>query len=171
MNSLCVPAGGRVMTAEGQLCPSGCCGRNGSETSFLRVTRRSLEAPLGVTPMEPHVWPDPATRSRHDNDRTSTRKDPNMTTNADAEEIENPPRRPWPPVSGDRDVALQHSDRAGVLTPLLKSLGWELVGVGAQFLDGSDTRKPTGRMRSLFGRQVAAQPLVGSSPTASASCS
>ena len=84
---------------------------------------------------------------------------------------DNSPRRPLPPVTSDRDVALKHSDRDGVLVPLLKSLGWELVGVGAEFKDETESRKPTGRMRSLFGRQVAAQSLVGSSPTASASCS
>ena len=95
-----------------------------------------------------------------------------MTTNADADKIENPPKRPLPPDNSFRDVALQHSDRAGVLAPLLKSLGWEVVGIGAEFaIDDTESRKPTGRMRSLFGRQVAAQSLVGSSPTASASCS
>ena len=84
---------------------------------------------------------------------------------------DNSPRRPLPPVTGDRDVALKHSDRDGVLVPLLKSLGWELVGVRAEFHYDTESRKPTGRMRSLFGRQVATQSLVGSSPTASASCS
>ena len=82
---------------------------------------------------------------------------------------DNSPRRPLPPDNSDRDVALKHSDRDGVLVPLLKSLGWELVGVGTEFNDEAETRKPTGRMRSLFGRQVATQSLVGSSPTASAS--
>ncbi len=90
-----------------------------------------------------------------------------MTT----DESEDPPGRPLPQTNGQRDVALKHSDRDGVLTPLLKSLGWELVGVGAEFHCDTETRKPTGRMRSLFGRQVATQSLVGSSPTASASCS
>ena len=80
-------------------------------------------------------------------------------------------RRPLPPDNSDQDVALKHSDRDGVLVPLLKSLGWELVGVGTEFKDDTESRKPTGRMRSLFGRQVATQSLVGSSPTASASCS
>lgn len=61
---------------------------------------------------------------------------------------------------------LQSCDR--VLAPLMKSLGWELASVGAEFPDHADTRKPTGRMRSLFGRQMATQSLVGSSPTASA---
>ena len=84
---------------------------------------------------------------------------------------DNSPTRPLPPVNSHRDVALNHSDRDGVLTPLLKSLGWELVRVGAEFTDETESRKPTGRMRSLFGRQVATQSLVGSSPTASASCS
>lgn len=82
---------------------------------------------------------------------------------------ENSPRRPLPPVNSSGDEALNHSDRDGVLTPLLKSLGWELVGVGAEFHCDTEPRKPTGRMRSLFGRPVATQSLVGSSPTASAS--
>ena len=87
----------------------------------------------------------------------------------DEESDDKPPGRPMPPNNTHRDVGLNCSDRAGVLTPLLKSLGWELVGIGAQFeIDNTDSRKPTGRMRSLFGRQVAAQSLVGSSPTASA---
>ena len=81
---------------------------------------------------------------------------------------DNSPRRPLPPDNSHRDEALRHSDRDGVLAPLLKSLGWELVGVGAEFHCDTETRKPTGRMRSLFGRQVATQSLVGSSPTASA---
>ena len=81
---------------------------------------------------------------------------------------DNSPRRPLPPVNSQGDKALKHSDRDGVLAPLLKSLGWELVGVGDEFLCDTETRKPTGRMRSLFGRQVATQSLVGSSPTASA---
>ena len=83
---------------------------------------------------------------------------------------DNSPRRPLPPDTSDRDVGLKHNDRDGVLVPLLKSLGWELVGVGTEFTDETESRKPTGRMRSLFGRQVAPQSLVGSSPTASASC-
>ena len=82
---------------------------------------------------------------------------------------DNSPRRPLPPVNSHGDEALKHSDRNGVLAPLLKSLGWELVGVGAEFHCDTESRKPTGRMRSLFGRQVATQSLVGSSPTASAS--
>ena len=87
----------------------------------------------------------------------------------DEESDDKPPRRPVPQCHTHRDVGLNHSDRAGVLAPLLKSLGWELVGLGAEFeIEGTDTRKPTGRMRSLFGEQVAAQSLVGSSPTASA---
>ncbi|TXT37965.1 MAG: hypothetical protein FD138_515 [Planctomycetota bacterium] len=91
-----------------------------------------------------------------------------MTT----DESEDPPGRPLPQTNSQPDVALQHSDRDGVLTPLLKSLGWELVGVGAEFPDQNEPRKPTGRMRSLFGRQVSADGwIVGSSPTASASCS
>lgn len=93
-----------------------------------------------------------------------------MTT--DESEDENPPGRRLPQTNGRRDVALKPSHRAGVLAPLLKSLGWELVGVGAEFeIDSTEPRKPTGRMRSLFGRQVAAQSLVRSSPTASASYS
>lgn len=96
-----------------------------------------------------------------------------MTTdeNEDENPDGNPTTRPAPQIIGPRDVALQHSDRDGVLAPLLKSLGWELVGVGAEFPDQWEPRKPTGRMRSLFGRQVATQSFVGSSPTASASCS
>ena len=90
----------------------------------------------------------------------------------DEESDDKPPGRPMPQSNTHREVGLNHSDRAGVLAPLLKSLGWELVCIGAEFeIEGTDTRKPTGRMRSLFGRQVAAQPFVGSSPTASASCS
>ncbi len=85
-----------------------------------------------------------------------------------SDEGEDPPGRPLPQTNDQRDVVLKHSDRDGVLAPLLKSLGWELVGVGAEFPDQCEPRKPTGRMRSLFGRQVAALPLVGSSPTASA---
>jgi hypothetical protein len=90
-----------------------------------------------------------------------------MTT----DESEDPPGRPLPQTNDQPDVALKHCDRDGVLAPLLKSLGWELVGLGAEFPDQNEPRKPTGRMRSLFGRQVATQSLVGSSPTASASCS
>ena len=82
---------------------------------------------------------------------------------------DNSPRRPLPPVNSQGDEALNHSDHDGVLAPLLKSLGWELVGVGTEFHCDTESRKPTGRMRSLFGRQVATQSLVGSSPTASAS--
>lgn len=120
--------------------------------------------------MEPHAWPDPATRRKHDNDNRVSRKDNIMTTdeNEDENPDGNPPRRPAPQFTGPRDVALQHSDRDGVLAPLLKSLGWELVGVGAEFPDQCESRKPTGRMRSLLGRQVATQSLVGSSPTVSA---
>ena len=138
-----------------------------SETSFLRVACRSLEAPFGATPMEPHVWPDPATRCRHDNDRT---RKGTQTMKTDEESDDKPPGRPVPPSNTHRDVGLNHRDRAGVLAPLLKSLGWEVVGIGAEFaIDDTESRKPTGRMRSLFGRQAAAQSLVGSSPTASAS--
>lgn len=79
-----------------------------------------------------------------------------------------PPRRPASQINGPRDVALQHNVHAGVLTPLLKSLGWELVGVGAEFPYYGEPRKPTARKRDLFERQVAAQSLMGSSPTASA---
>ena len=91
----------------------------------------------------------------------------------DEESDDKPPRRPVPQCHAHRDVGLKHSDRAGVLAPLLKSLGWELVGLGAEFeIDNTESRKPTGRMRSLFGRQVSAEGrIVGSSPTASASCS
>ncbi len=84
---------------------------------------------------------------------------------------DNSPRRPLSPDNRPRDEALKHSDRDGVLAPLLKSLGWELISVGAEFHCETESRKPTGRMRSLFGRQVATQSLVGSCPTASASCS
>ena len=87
----------------------------------------------------------------------------------DEESDDKPPGRPVPQCHTHRDVGLNHSDRAGVLAPLLNSLGWELVGLGAEFEnDNTESRKPTGRIRSLFGRQVAAQSLVGSSPTASA---
>ena len=116
--------------------------------------------------MEPRVEPDPATRCRLDNERTWKGT---VIMKTDEESDDKPPGRPVPPSNTHRDVGLNHSDRAGVLAPLLKSLGWELVGLGAEFeIEGTDTRKPTGRIRSLFGRQVAAQSLVGSSPTASA---
>ena len=137
-----------------------------SETSFLRVARRSLEVPFGVTPMEPRVEPDPATRCRHDNNRTWKGS---AIMKTDEESDDKPPGRPRPPSNAHGEVGLNHSDRAGVLAPLLKSLGWERVGIGAEFeIDNTESRKPTGRMRNLFGRQVAAQSLVGSSPTASA---
>lgn len=95
-----------------------------------------------------------------------------MIASGDEDIEENPPRRRLPPTNRDSLVILEPDDDARVLAPLLKSLGWELVGVGAEFeIDNPEPRKPTGRMRNLFGRQVAAQPLVGSSPTASASYS
>lgn len=83
-------------------------------------------------------------------------------TNSD----ENPPGPKRPPRgNSDREVALKPSNRAGVLTPLLKSLGWELVGVGAQFeIDSPEPGKPTGRR---IGRRATTQSLVDSSPAAS----
>lgn len=91
-----------------------------------------------------------------------------MTT--DESEDENPPGRFRPQTSCQRDVAQEHSERDGVLAPLLKSLGWQLVGVGAEFPDLNEIRKPTGRMRGELGREVSAvERTVGSNPTASAS--
>ena len=121
-----------------------------------------------VAQREPRVEPDPATRRRHDIDNTQNGKW--IMTNGEETEG-NSPRRHVPPASPHREVGLKHSDRAGVLAPLMKSLGWELVGIGAEFTitDSPETRKPSGRMRSLFGTQVSAEGrIVGSSPTASA---
>jgi len=87
-------------------------------------------------------------------------------TNSD----DNPPGPKRSPSDHENRVAVVNQrNRAGVLTPLLKSLGWEFVGVGAQFeIESDESRKPTGQMRNLFGRQVATLSHVGSSLTASA---
>ena len=85
------------------------------------------------------------------------------------EDEDKPPGRSSRDFSERTALTTDSHNHERVLAPLMKSLGWELVGVGAEFPDNTETRKPTGWMRSLFGRQVATQSLVGSSPTASAS--
>mgnify|MGYP003333419896 CR=1 FL=1 len=89
-----------------------------------------------------------------------------MTNDADSDD--KPPGRSSRGVNDRYESTSKLAERDRVLAPLLKSLGWELVGVGAEFPDDTNSRKSSGWMRNLFGRQAATGSLVGSSPTASA---
>ena len=92
-----------------------------------------------------------------------------MNENENGDDNGKPPGRNSGRTLAQRDMALEITERKRVLAPLMKSLGWELVGLGAEFDMEAELRKSTGRMRGLFGRQVSAdERIVGSSPTTSA---
>ena len=92
-----------------------------------------------------------------------------MNEDENSDDNGKPPGRNSGRSTTNREVALEITEQKRVLAPLMKSLGWELVGLGAEFDMEAELRKSTGRMRGLFGRQVSAdERIVGSSPTASA---
>ncbi len=71
------------------------------------------------------------------------------------DEDDKPPGRSTTTWIESGTMVMESPGRERVLAPLMKSLGWELASIGAEFPDEADSRKSSGWMRNLFGRQAA----------------